>query len=95
MRYSTMELIDGELKETFSKEVSQDSLTSDCWMIQFKGLDACKKCEFKNTNECGGGATLKKMKQKSKNVRAKNVAVLKEKSNIFNGEKKTTKKGRK
>ena len=37
-----------------TKVINAKDLTSDCWMIQFTGLEACKNCEFKNTPECGG-----------------------------------------
>lgn len=35
-------------------QVNQAHMTSECWMIQFKGLSACNDCEFKNTSQCGG-----------------------------------------
>ena len=35
-------------------KVDQSKLTSECWLIQFQGLCACEKCEFKNTEDCGG-----------------------------------------
>jgi len=31
-------------------------------MIQIFGLEACKTCEFKNTEECGGKEIIKKLK---------------------------------
>lgn len=34
--------------------VKSSQLTSECWMVQLKGLSACKNCEFKNTSQCGG-----------------------------------------
>ncbi len=43
------------------KEINQSSLTSDCWLIQFEGLIACKGCEYYGTDDCGGGNTLKKL----------------------------------
>ncbi len=46
-----------------SKVIKQEQLTSDCWTIQFWGLDACRCCEFKGSVECGGGKTLKKMQK--------------------------------
>lgn len=54
MKYIKVELQNGELVETSSKEIDQSTLTSDCWLIQFDGLQACDKCEFLNTSECGG-----------------------------------------
>jgi len=62
MIYQEGYLENGQLKFKNKKEINQSKLTSDCWMIQFKGLEACKNCEFKNTDECGGGETLKKLK---------------------------------
>jgi len=41
--------------------IPQNHLTSECWMVQFKGLDACKTCEFKDTPECGGKEIRKKL----------------------------------
>ena len=38
----------------FTKVINSNDLTADCWMIQFKGLEACKECEFKDTPDCGG-----------------------------------------
>jgi len=62
MIYQEGYLENGHLKFKNEKEIDQSKLTSDCWMIQFKGLEACENCEFKNTDECGGGETLKKFK---------------------------------
>jgi len=42
------------------KTINQSDLTSDCWSIQFSGLSACETCEYKNTEDCGGGKTLEK-----------------------------------
>jgi hypothetical protein len=56
----------GQLKFKNKKEIDQKNLTSDCWLIQFKGLKACENCEFKDTDECGGGETLKKLKNNYK-----------------------------
>jgi len=47
-------------KIVVDKEVSQ-TLTSDCWPVQMHGLGQCKNCEFKDTEDCGGGETLKKL----------------------------------
>jgi hypothetical protein len=61
MKVGTLTLQNGTLVETNVKEIDQSTLTSDCWMIQIQGLDACKTCDIRNTKECGGGATLTKM----------------------------------
>lgn len=37
-----------------SRSISQSELSSECWAVQFRGLEACKLCEFKGTDECGG-----------------------------------------
>lgn len=61
-------MINGQLIETDVKEIDQNTLTSDCLLIQFNGLEACSTCEFKNTKDCGGKRILKKLKQsKAKN----------------------------
>jgi hypothetical protein len=61
INYKQGYLENGELKFRNEKVIEQDTLTSDCWLIQFTGLEACKNCEFKDTKQCGGGETLKKM----------------------------------
>lgn len=40
--------------------IPQAKLTSDCWGIQMRGLSACNRCEFLNTEECGGKALREK-----------------------------------
>jgi len=59
MMYQKADTKDGQLVITESKQIDQSKLTSDCWLIQFSGLSACKTCEVKGTSECGGGETLK------------------------------------
>lgn len=49
------------------KEINQDGLTSECWLIQFDGLNACENCEFVNTDECGGKNIRKKLLAKITN----------------------------
>ena len=48
----------GEIKETsgvhYMREVSQKELTSECWLVQMRGLEGCNTCEFVDTDECGG-----------------------------------------
>lgn len=53
---------DGVLITTEGKTINQYNLTPDCWLIQFSGLKACEDCDLRNTSECGGGETLKRMK---------------------------------
>jgi hypothetical protein len=55
---------DGKVKITESKEVNQKSLTSDCWLIQLEGPSACENCEARNTEECGGGESLRKLQKR-------------------------------
>lgn len=42
-----------------TRTIKQDKLSSECWMIQFQGLEACRNCPYKNTAECGGKAIRK------------------------------------
>lgn len=37
-----------------TKTINASDLTSDCWLIQFWGLEACEDCELSGTAECGG-----------------------------------------
>lgn len=62
MRYAELSLENGVLVEKNVREIPQETLTSDCWMVQIKGLSACVKCTFENTPDCGGGKTLKNIK---------------------------------
>jgi len=61
MWYQTTEIKDGKIVITSSKEIDQRKLTSDCWLIQFSGLSACKDCPAAKTADCGGGETLKRL----------------------------------
>lgn len=63
MKYQKAKVENGQLVITESKEIDQSTLTSDCWLVQFNGLSACKTCELKDTTECGGGETLKKLQR--------------------------------
>lgn len=55
-------------KDVKVTHVQQSSLTSDCWLIQFEGFEACARCEYfpfnpktgklRKTSHCGGGQTL-------------------------------------
>ena len=67
MKYQEATVENGSIKITKSVEIDQNKLTADCWLIQFNGLSACNTCEFKNTEECGGGMTLLKMLQQPQN----------------------------
>lgn len=35
-----------------------EDLTSDCWMLQIKGIEACVDCQYQLGPDCGGGLTL-------------------------------------
>lgn len=35
-------------------EFDQNKLSSECWSVQFQGLEACENCSLRDTNECGG-----------------------------------------
>ena len=54
MNVGELSLKNGRLETVKSKVINQSQLTSDCWLIQFWGIDACKKCKVKNTRNCGG-----------------------------------------
>lgn len=56
--YKEVELKNGKVieKEVYTKK--QSELTADCWIVQFKGLFACKECEEYCKKDCGGGKTL-------------------------------------
>jgi len=41
--------------------IPQNALTSECWLIQMQGLEACKTCKEKDTPECGGKNIRKKL----------------------------------
>lgn len=63
MLYQKAEIENGEVVIKESKVIDQKTLTSDCWLIQFSGLEACKKCPSKGKRSCGGGQTLKRLKK--------------------------------
>jgi len=61
MKVGKLSCVNGVAVETEMREVKQSELTSECWTIQFSGLDACKSCEFLNKKDCGGKAIRKKL----------------------------------
>ena len=63
MVYQQATIENGNLVIKTSKIIDQSTLTSDCWSVQFSGLDACKKCPEKGKRSCGGGQTLKRLKK--------------------------------
>ena len=46
--------LDSTGAEISRKEVDRSTLTSECWSIQFDGLEACTTCGYVGTPECGG-----------------------------------------
>lgn len=49
----------GTLHKKKSREINQDELTQECWIVQVWGLDRCGDCEYFGTDkkphkECGG-----------------------------------------
>ena len=59
VEYWKIEEKDGKIEA--KKEAEVENLTSDCWMVQFRGLDACAECEYFLKPNCGGGRTLTEM----------------------------------
>lgn len=55
MEYTSM----NKKGKVLTKIINQKKLTSDCWIIQIEGIEACKKCSYFNTEECGGKEILK------------------------------------
>ena len=51
----------GLVEESNVSEKAQTDLTPDCLTLQFRGLSACEDCPKKNTQNCGGGETLKRL----------------------------------
>jgi len=43
----------------FAGRFKQSDLSGECWAVQFQGKEACKKCEFRGTKECGGKNIIK------------------------------------
>lgn len=37
-----------------TKTINQSHLSSECWLVQFWGLEQCETCEAKDTPDCGG-----------------------------------------
>jgi hypothetical protein len=47
-----------------TKVINVKDLTAACWLVQFWGLEACEKCEIKDTPECGGQEIRKGLLEK-------------------------------
>jgi len=48
---------DGQLSNV--KTIQQSDLTAECWLVQFHGIEYCLRCEYKDTDKCGGKEILK------------------------------------
>lgn len=49
MIYGEAKLENGKMVITNEKVIDQNTLTSDCWLIQINGLKACETCSnYKN-----------------------------------------------
>lgn len=55
MLYQKAKIKAGRVLIVESTEIDGGKLTSDCWLIQFDGLKACKGCELRYSSKCGGG----------------------------------------
>jgi hypothetical protein len=64
MIYGEAKIVDGKLVVENTKEIDQSTLTSECWLIQFNGLDACKTCECLGKKDCGGKNIRKRLLKK-------------------------------
>lgn len=65
MLYQKAHIENNEIVIDETKRIDQNTLTADCWLIQFSGLNACKTCEIRNTEDCGGGQTLANLKNQA------------------------------
>jgi len=54
-----------------TKTINQSHLTSECWTVQFWGLNQCETCEARDTSDCGG----QKIRQTGKNENGYSVPV--------------------
>jgi len=37
-----------------ARSVRQADMTGECWIVQFRGVEACASCEYRDTEDCGG-----------------------------------------
>ena len=51
------------------KTIKQLGLSSECFSVQIWGLEHCKTCEYRDTDECGG----KNIRDTKKNENGKNI----------------------
>ena len=60
--YNPIRSQNSQLKGAINMMIKQSSMTAECWLIQFSGLTACKSCEAKDTEDCGGIEIRKTLK---------------------------------
>jgi len=41
------------------KQIQQDKLTGECWLVQVWGTSKCKECGLEGKDKCGGQEILK------------------------------------
>ncbi len=63
MEYKAIKVKMGKLGEPVEAGTIQ---STDCWLVQISGLDACKNCDVKDTPDCGGGEMLKQFREQAK-----------------------------
>lgn len=56
--------MDENFNPIIEKEIPQNTLSAECWLVQINGLEACEDCELLNTEECGGQEIRKTLKNK-------------------------------
>jgi hypothetical protein len=69
MLYQKMTVKNGQPEVVESKMIDQSSLTDECWIIQMDGPKACEKCEYRDTEDCGGKELRKYFASQPKSVR--------------------------
>jgi len=63
IRYGKAVLENGQISIVKARSIPQSQMSSECWLIQFRGPEACRTCEFKGKSSCGG----KKIRKIGKN----------------------------
>lgn len=43
-----------KLKSSRIATVPQSKMSAECWLVQMWGTDECAKCEYADTEDCGG-----------------------------------------
>jgi hypothetical protein len=61
--------IDKNGQTTSAREIPQNKLTSECWLVQMNGLQECDRCDFADTDDCGG----KQIRETNKNEKGHTV----------------------